>query len=119
MSSKYVLAVIALLVLAGAVYFSFTPDTPEKYVYLGVTFSQGGIEYQGYTVEGRNIIFEYSREGDSFTQLVNVKIAQTAEQYKNIEHVYVKIDTNGDVEYYEAEIFDENEETVKYYAKEE
>lgn len=108
-----------LLILAVAAYFSFGPDTPEKYVYLGVTFNQGGVGYQGYTVEGQNIIFEYSREGESFSQALNLKIAQTDEQYKNIEHVYVKIDTNGDIQYYEAEIFDETEGMVKYYVKEE
>uniref|UniRef100_A9AA72 Uncharacterized protein n=1 Tax=Methanococcus maripaludis (strain C6 / ATCC BAA-1332) TaxID=444158 RepID=A9AA72_METM6 len=119
MSSKYVLPVIMLLILAGAVYFSVTPDAPEKYVFLGVTFSMGGLDYHGYTVEGRNIIFEYSREGDSFSQAVTPSFTHTDEKYKNIEHVYVKIDTNGDVQYYEAEIFNETEEMVKYYVKEE
>ncbi|WP_459201099.1 hypothetical protein [Methanococcus sp. CF] len=120
MSVKYVLPAIILLLLASAaVYFSSVgQDTPEKYVFLGVTFSQGGVEYQGYTVEGKNIIFEYTREGDSFTQLANVKLAQTGEKYKNIENVYVKVDTNGEVKYYKAEIFNETEEMVKYYAKE-
>ncbi|AVB76975.1 hypothetical protein [Methanococcus maripaludis] len=119
MSSKYILPVIALLILASAIYFSFGPDTPEKYVFLGVTFSMGGVEYQGYTVEGQNIIFEYTREGDAFSQAATPRVAQTGEKYKNVENVYVKVDTNGDVEYYKAEIFDETEEMVRYYVKEE
>ena len=119
MSSKYILPVIMLLILVGAIYFSFAPDNSEKYVFLAVTFNMGGLDYQGYIVEGRNIIFEYAREGNSFSQSVTPSFTKTDEQYKNIEHVYVKIDTNGDVKYYEAEIFDETEEMVKYYVKEE
>jgi len=119
MDSKYVIPGIMLLLLIGAANIAIGPNTPEKFVYIAVTFNQGGVEYVGYTLEGQTLTFEFKREGDSFTQASMVKIAQTPEKFKNIREVYIKVDTNGDIQYYKAEIFDETDEMVKYYVKEE
>lgn len=119
MNSKYVIPGIMLLLLLGATYIAVGPNTPEKFVFIGVTFNQGGVEYVGYTLEGQTLTFEFKREGDSFAQVATPRFAQTYEKFKNIKDVYVKVDTNGDIQYYKAEKFNETEEMVKYYVKEE
>jgi len=113
MNSKYVIPGIMLLLLLGATYIAVGPNTPEKFVFIGVTFNQGGVEYVGYTLEGQTLT------GDSFAQVATPRFAQTYEKFKNIKDVYVKVDTNGDIQYYKAEKFNETEEMVKYYVKEE
>ncbi|ABR54462.1 conserved hypothetical protein [Methanococcus vannielii SB] len=114
MNSKYIIPGIMVLLLIGAIYIALGPNIPEKYIFVDVTFKMGGAEYQGYTIQGSKITFEFKREGDFFTQAITSGFASTSERFRNITDVYIKIDTNGDINYYKAEKFYETDDVVKY-----
>lgn len=115
---KRVFAVLALILLAvaGGIYALGSTES-DKYITLRATFRMGGAVYKGYQLEGDTLVFKFERNGDFFTQAMEVKEFTTDEKLSP-KKVVMEVNTNGEIRRYEAKLVKEEEDRLIYGASE-